>query len=47
MAHRKGKSYLKTIKKFGIEDKTLSEIFDQILKDTIEFLEFLKTEFLD
>lgn len=43
VAHRKGKKYEKNSKYFGIGDKNLSDIFDDILKDAIEFLEFIET----
>lgn len=42
VAHRKGKKYEKNSKYFGIGDKNLSDIFDDILKDAIEFLEFIE-----
>lgn len=47
VAHRKGKKYKKVSKYFGIADENLIEVFDQILKNTISFLEFMKDEFLD
>jgi hypothetical protein len=47
VAHRKGKKYEKVSKYFEIADKELSEVFDQILKDAISFLEFMESEFLE
>ena len=47
VAHRKGKKYKKVSKYFGIADKDLAEVFDQILKDAISFLEFMESEFLE
>lgn len=41
VAHRKGKKYKKVSEYFGIGDKILPEVFDQILESTISFMEFM------
>lgn len=39
--HRKGKSYTKISAKFEVEDKNLIDVFEEILKQACEFLEFM------
>lgn len=46
IAHRKGSNYQKSIKIFGIEEKSYSQIFEDILKDMNLLLDFLKNNFL-
>ena len=44
--HRKGKSYDKISKKFGMEEKQKMDVFEDILERSISFLSFLKESFL-
>lgn len=39
-AHRKGKNYQKIAKVFGVDNKSLSSIFAEILKESIKVLDF-------
>ena len=44
--HRKGKSYDKISKKFGMEEKQKMDVFEDIVERSISFLSFLKESFL-
>lgn len=46
VAHLKGKNYDKIKKVFGIEEKELSKVFDDILKKAIEALNLLENGFI-
>ncbi len=39
-AHRKGQKYVTTAKNFGIEDRSLRDVFAEILKDAADVLDF-------
>lgn len=44
--HRKGKGYSKISTEFGLNGNNYSDVFDDILKQAIEFLKFLAVTFL-
>jgi hypothetical protein len=46
-AHRKGKNFLRIAKRFGLDTKPSPEIYEDILRDSILFLDTLRSHFLD
>ncbi len=42
VAHRKGNNYKKIVKVFGIEEKSLTKVFEEILEKSCEFITYLK-----
>ncbi len=47
VAHRKGSNYENVAKIFGIGEKSFIDIFDSILDNALELLEFLRKNFLE
>lgn len=47
VGHRKGRNYEKIAKEFGIGDKSLTTVFEEILAQATKFLEILSTHFLE
>ncbi|MBQ3418990.1 MAG: hypothetical protein IJH31_02510 [Erysipelotrichaceae bacterium] len=45
--HRKGKEYNKISNKFDLPNKSKIDVFEEILKKANEFLDYMKTTFLD
>lgn len=46
VGHRKGKNYEKVSKTFDIGSKTYSDVFEEILKESIKFIDFIDLVFL-
>jgi hypothetical protein len=44
--HRKGSNYIKISKKFDIGDKTYADVFEEILLNVIQFLDFMEQNFI-
>jgi hypothetical protein len=45
--HRKGKSYEKASENFGLKNKNFVEVFESILENAIQFIEFLEKSFIN
>lgn len=46
VGHRKGKNYEKVSKTFNIGSKTYCDVFEEILKESIQFIDFMDLVFL-